>query len=262
MTSLVPAYSIAKPFLAQAVLELGLPLNDQIGKHLPGLHPTYASRTLAKLLNHTAGLADYSFLKEYAPAVDARETAWSREELLERCLVFPHTHDGFQYSNIGYLLLRMLVEHETGATMFEGIKRLVLDPLEIEGFQEWETFGDLVPGYDPRWVYSGTFLASPEDLQAGFVKLAQHRASTRGFIEGIAKVPYENTGFDNPSYGFGFMCDTDGVSEPKFVGHGGGGPGYAHMLLVNTDNWQVGMKSSTSDFNQTEAILALRAQLG
>ena len=256
-----PVYSIAKPFLAQAVLELNLPLTDQIGKHLPGLAAVYASRQIDQLLNHTSGLADYSFLKEYGQAVDARDDAWSREELLERCLVFPHTHQGFQYSNIGYLLLRMLVEAKTDLSMFQAIEQLVLQPLNIEGFTPWETKSDLVPDYDPRWVYSGTFLADQEAIKAGFLKLAKHRSQTIGIETGLAHVPYPNTGFDNPGYSYGFMCDSDGESKAKYVGHGGGGPGYSHMLLINTDTWQADIESSTTDFNQTEAILRLRSAL-
>ena len=255
-----PVYSIAKPFLAQAVLELNLPLNDQIGKHLPDLDPTYATRRIDQLLNHTSGLADYSFLKEYGQAVEAREDAWSRDELLERCLVFPHTHDGFQYSNIGYLLLRMLVESKTNKSMFQAIEQLVFEPLDISGLAEWEIKTDLVPNYDPRWVYSGTFLADEDSIKGGFVKLLQHRAKTLGLNFDIADVPYPNTGFEKPGYGYGLMCDV-ATGSPKYIGHGGGGPGYSHMLLVNTANWQVAIESSTQEFIQTEAILRLRKQL-
>lgn len=228
--------------------------------HLPELAPAYASRRIYQLLNHTSGLADYSFLKEYGQAVEAREDAWSRDELLERCLIFPHTHEGFQYSNIGYLLLRMLVESKTSKSMFQAIEQLVLEPLDIDGFADWENKTELVPNYDPRWVYSGTFLADEESIKKGFVKLVQHRAATIGLDTGIAEVPYPDTGFDHPGYGYGLMSDVRNGS-PLYVGHGGGGPGFAHMLLVNTSNWQVAIESSTQEFNQTEAILRLRKQL-
>ncbi len=259
MPSKFPVYSIAKPFLAEAVLQLGIPIENQIGDHLKNIAPTYASRTIASLLNHTSGLADYSYLPEYGEAVGKREPAWSREELLERCLAFPHSHEGFQYSNIGYLLLRMLLEIETNLSMFRAIEKLVFDPLSISGFEEWENKSDLVPNYDPKWVYSGTFVADKESIEAGFLALAKHRADTIGLGTGLAEVPYSNTGFDSPGYSFGFMCD--GNPEPKFVGHGGGGPGYSHMILVNTSNWKVAMESSTTEFNQSLAIERLKVNL-
>ncbi|MFM2321438.1 MAG: hypothetical protein RL612_585 [Actinomycetota bacterium] len=259
MSAKFPVYSIAKPFLAEAILHLGIPLAHPIGNYLKNIAQIYASRTIASLLNHTSGLADYSFLTEYNEAVAKRETAWSRDELLERCEKFPHSHEGFQYSNIGYLLLRMLLEQETNLSMFEAIKKLVLDPLSITGFEEWDGESDLVPGYDPKWVYSGTFVATKESIESGFLALAKHRASTIGLGTGLAEVPYPNTGFDSTGYSYGFMCD--GNPEPKYVGHGGGGPGFSHMILVNTGNWKVAIESSTTEFNQTEAIGRLKEKL-
>ena len=255
----MPVYSIAKPFLAQAVLELGLPLTDRIGQHLSVISELYADRRIDQLLNHTSGLADYSALAAYGQAVDNHTDAWSREELLEHCAALNHNVDGFNYSNIGYLLLRMMVEEKTGLSMFGAIKALVLDPLAIDGFEEWEARSEIVPGYDPRWVYSGTFLADADSIKRGFVKLVQHRAKTIGLDAGMTLLPHQGTGFDHPGYSYGFMNDVDlATRQPKFVGHGGGGPGFAHMILVNTANWQVGLESSTTDFDQAAAITRLR----
>jgi D-alanyl-D-alanine carboxypeptidase len=258
----IPVYSISKPFLAQAVLELGLPLDSAIGEHLPQLAPAYAKRTLGTLLNHTSGLADYGFLKEYHAAVEAREPAWSRAELLERCLVFPHTFVGFQYSNIGYLLLVMLVEEQTGLEYFEALQELVFGRLNIGGFEKWQAQTNVVPGYDPRWVYSGTFLSDPLNVAPAVAKLAKHRHETLGLGAGQVAVPHENTGFDAPTYNYGFMTDApSNFDRPQFVGHGGGGPGFGLMALVNTETWQGKLEFATEGWNQTEAITRLRAAL-
>ena len=260
MAEKFPVYSIAKPFLAQAVLELGLPLTDRIGQHLSVISEPYADRQIDQLLNHTSGLADYSALAAYRQAVDNRTDAWSRQELLERCTALNHTLDGFNYSNIGYLLLRLMVEEQTGLSMFGAFKELVLDPLAIDGFEEWEARTEIVPGYDPRWVYSGTFLSDGDSIKCGFLKLARHRAETIGLDSGMTLLSYQGTGFDHPGYSYGFMNDVDlETDQPKFVGHGGGGPGFSHMILVNTMNWQVGLESSTDDFEQAAAITRLRA---
>ena len=259
---MIPVYSISKPFLAQAVLELGLPLDSTVGKHLQHLAPAYAERTIGALLNHTSGLADYGYLKQYHAAVEAHEPAWSRADLLERCLVFPHTFDGFQYSNIGYLLLRMLVEQQTGLEYFEALEQLVFHPLKIDGFAKWEAATDVVPGYDPRWVYSGTFLGDPAKVAEAVTRLARHRHETLGLGAGLTFVHHENTGFDAPAYNFGFMADaSENTQLPRFVGHGGGGPGFGLMALVNTETWQGKIEYASHEFNQTEAIGRLRAAL-
>ncbi len=255
----LPVYSIAKTFLAQAIFELRIPLETQLGEHLLGLDPIYSTCKIENLLNHTAGLVDYSQLPEYAKAVANKESAWSRDELLAKALKLPSNRDGFVYSNVGYLLLRMLLEQKTDLSMFQAIEELVLKPLAIRGFKEWEEDSDLVPGYDPKWVYSGTFLATETAILDGYLALIQHRSQTTGLNTGLTPVPYQNTGFDNPHYGFGIMCDVNPqTNEPLFVGHGGGGPGFAQMILLDTTTWKIAIESSTSDFNQTEAILRLR----
>lgn len=261
--NVIVVYSIAKPFLAQAVLELGLPLDAPIGDFVQGLAPVYAQRTIGALLNHTSGLADYSFLQTYGDAVEAREPAWPRQDLLERCLEFAHMAPGFQYSNIGYLLLRTAVEARTGTSFFGALQQLVFEPLGIEGFAEWEAPTNIVPGYDPRWVYSGTFIAEAEAVAPAFAKLVQHRDKTIGLSAGNTAVDHENTGFETPGYGYGLMSDVASENEcPRLVGHGGGGPGFGLMVLTNTANWQTELEYATAGFNQIEAIGRLRAKLG
>ena len=265
---MIPVYSISKPFLAQAVLELGVPIDSTIGEQLPNLAAAYASRKIGALLNHTSGLADYGFLKEYHAAVDAREPAWSRADLLESCEALPHNFEGFQYSNIGYLLLRMLVEKQTGLEYFEALEQLVFHPLNIDAFDKWEVATEVVPGYDPRWVYSGTFVGDPATVADAVAVLARHRheafgvGAVSGLCAGLTPVHHENTGFDAPGYNFGFMTDGGSITElPRFVGHGGGGPGFGLMVLVNPASWLGVLEFATEGWNQTEAIGRLRAAL-
>lgn len=155
--AVIPIYSISKPFLAQAVLELGLPLESTIGRCLTWLAPAYANRRIDALLNHTSGLGSYGELTDYLPSVNARLPSWSREDLLSRCLSIEHKKSGFSYSNLGYLLLVMLVESETALPYFNALEQLVFGPLGITEFSPWNDVSDIVPNYDPGWVYSGTF---------------------------------------------------------------------------------------------------------
>ncbi|OXE36420.1 MAG: hypothetical protein CGW95_07760 [Phenylobacterium zucineum] len=259
---MIPVYSISKPFLAQAVVALGVDLESQIGEHLQGLSATYAERQIGRLLNHTSGLSDYSALAAYNEAVKANEPAWSREELLQRCESLNHAHEGFEYSNIGYLLLLMLVETRNGNRYYEALRELVLEPLGIEGFAEWTTRHPAIPDYDPGWVYSGTFLADPAAIAPAVSRLAQHRASTIGLTAGLKPVPYPNTGFAEPGYSYGFMNDggRDG-GNVRFVGHGGGGPGFQLMVLVQATNFTALVDYSTTGIDQAASIEALKARL-
>jgi CubicO group peptidase (beta-lactamase class C family) len=260
---MIPVYSISKPFLAQAILELGLDLTQPISNYLPGLAEVYGIRKVGALLNHTSGLRDYGPAPKYQQAVAAGEPAWSQAELLLLGENFAHRttdlHE-FEYSNIGYLLLKQALEHTTGLSYFSALNKLVLEPLAITGFVEWAEPHPSIPNYDPSWVYSGTFLGQQDLIAGNLAKLAQHRAETLGLAAGLSSVPYVNTGFENPGYNFGFMVNGN---PPRAVGHGGGGPGFEMMALVSTDDWRSALEVSTEGgFNQTEAIGRLRAQLG
>ena len=255
-----PVYSISKPFLAQAVLELGLDLKAPIGNYLPHLSATYQNRQVGQLLNHTSGLDDYGSMPEYHSAVASHEPAWSREQLLEIAERLPHANSGFQYSNIGYLLLRMAVENQTGLRYFGALTKVVFEPLGIQGFNEWEEENYLVPSYDPRWVYSGTFVSRSDALIPALQKLVAHRKQTAGLEAGLVNVPYPNTGFDQPAYNYGFMLDSNPVTA---AGHGGGGPGYQLMALVNPETGIADFEIATDgSLDQAQAIGRLRAKLG
>ena len=259
---MIPLYSISKPFLAQAVLELGIPIDVPIGKFLPDLDAAYANRAIDKILNHTSGLGSYGELPDYQVSVDEKLPAWPTELLLEKCLSISHDKVGFSYSNLGYLLLIKLVEKETGLRYFNALQYLVFNPLGITDFVEWEQANEVVPGYDPGWVYSGTFLSEPEAIAPAVSKLAQHRSKTLGHRPGLITVDVPDTGFDAPGYNFGFMTDGgfDGA-EPNYVGHGGSGPGYELMVLVNTSTWNSALEYTEKVFVQSEAIRALRNKL-
>lgn len=255
---MIPVYSISKPFLAQAVLELDLPTHNPIGSFLSQLAPVYSGRPLNQLLNHTSGLGSYGELPDYQPAVDAGLPAWPTDLLLTKCLNITHDKTGFSYSNLGYLLLLMLVEHETGLPYFQALQKLVFEPLGLTGFTPWTESNEIVPGYDPRWVYSGTFLSSPESIAPAVAKLAQYRAETIGLNAGLIPVHITDTGFENPGYNFGFMTDGGfGGEQPKWVGHGGSGPGYELIAIVETSTWEGAIEYTTEGFEQSEAIKRL-----
>ncbi len=244
--------------MAEAVLALGVSLEDQIGLHVSGLNECYSNRLIADLLNHTSGLDDYGDMPEYQMAVKEEKSAWSRNQLLELAAKRAHNNVGFRYSNIGYLLLVMLIEKETQSSYFEAIAKLVFNPLNIKDFQPWTERHPSIPNYDPNWVYSGTFLGDPKTIAHSLMILARHRHHSIGLQTGIAQLTYLDTGFKEPGYGFGFMSDGGwNKSEPRYVGHGGGGPGFNLMALVNTANWKYDLEYSIGDFDQSKAITSL-----
>jgi D-alanyl-D-alanine carboxypeptidase len=261
---MIPVYSISKPFLAQAVLELGHDLETPIGDIVSGLPQVFGRRNLGQLLNHTSGLSDYGPMPEYQRAVNANSPAWSRAEFLERVNGLPHDRHGFSYSNIGYFLLRLAVEQHTGLSYFGALKELVFSQLDFTAVAQWENIDDWhfdakpieMQNYDPKWVYSGTFLAEPEALRVAFANLVKLRMAGVGLEAGNTLLDYQDTGMDRPAYNYGFMADGP---LPKFVGHGGGGPGLGLMILgkPGADRFELEYQFG-GGFDQTAAIKRLR----
>ena len=121
--------------------------------------------SLGQLLQHRAGLPDYGGLAHYHQAVARNDEPWPVETLLER--VNAHcSHQrpgqGFAYSNIGYWIVRTLIENYSGEPLGSALDLLVCGPLGVENVWLGETRRDLygvemgdVPAYHPGWVYHG-----------------------------------------------------------------------------------------------------------
>jgi D-alanyl-D-alanine carboxypeptidase len=128
--------SVTKVFVATVVLQLvgegALRLDDEVGPIAEGV-------TLRQLLNHTSGLPDHSgdldsLLEPY------RENRAYRQDLTPRAaLELVHARPrlfppgtGWSYSGGNYLVLALLVEETTGATLREELRARILEPLGLE----------------------------------------------------------------------------------------------------------------------------------
>ena len=155
----LPWWSFTKTVLAAKALRLVA--QDRLSLDEPVKGRPF---TLRQLLQHRARLPDYGSLPAYHRAVEARELPWPPEELMERVradtLVF-EPGGGWGYSNVGYLLIRRLVEEATGEALNQALTRLTFDPLGIEAVKVAVTPGELndtawgnVRSYHPGWVFT------------------------------------------------------------------------------------------------------------
>lgn len=239
VASVLPTYSIAKTFTASALLCQGVRLDSTVGDYLD-VNSRYAALNLKALLQHVSGLPDYHALSEYRLAVEQRSAAWPVEEMLERALAIPMIESGtFSYSNIGFALLRLVLEKTTDMNFFSSLNELVFSPLgisevapltRIEDWRDCELAPAEVLTYDPQWVYPGMVLASIKAMGACF----------QGIFSGALfdptplfdRVPVDSPGhtFKETFYGLGTMIDGD-----RWVAHGGGGPGFTLFVLCKQD---------------------------
>jgi CubicO group peptidase (beta-lactamase class C family) len=133
--SLYPVASLTKLATALAVLRLAdtgrLAPEDELARHLPDAAAAVPGATLRHLLAHTGGLA-VGLAETEVPYREATWPALAAAYLRSAPERPPGT--AFQYGNIGYGLLGVLVERLTGLRVGAALTSLVLEPLGIEGY--------------------------------------------------------------------------------------------------------------------------------
>ncbi len=107
-----PIASITKQFTAVAVMllveEKRLSLDDPVGRHLPELPAEWRAVRIRQLLNHTSGVPDHPVLIREELTPDSVVALAGKEPF--------HFAPGTEsrYSNVGFLVLGMLIEKVTG----------------------------------------------------------------------------------------------------------------------------------------------------
>ncbi|MFE6866598.1 serine hydrolase domain-containing protein [Kitasatospora sp. NPDC057692] len=139
--------SITKTFVATVVLQLvaehRIGLDDPVGKHLPGVLRNGAAISVRQLLNHTAGLYNYTSDPAFAYDDDAAFRTWlstdrwksrTKAELVAVAethpVYFPPGRD-WHYSNTGYIVLGMLIEQATGHSWQQEVESRIIRPLGL-----------------------------------------------------------------------------------------------------------------------------------
>ncbi|HEV7809849.1 MAG TPA: serine hydrolase domain-containing protein, partial [Candidatus Limnocylindrales bacterium] len=167
--------SVSKTFTSAVILELvgegRLRLTDPAAGLLPAGLPIVLDRriTVAMLLNHTSGLADYFLNPRIDLALQRAPTrAWTPAMALRyvgKRLAVPGK--AWHYSNTNYVLLGLIAERLTGRSLAAEIRSRILDPvhLSMTWYQAAEGgLGALAHGY--RFVGSRP-TAKPIDLADG-----------------------------------------------------------------------------------------------
>ncbi len=158
-------YSVTKSLLATATLQLveqgRIALDAPVQTYLPAL-PLATPVTVRQLLRHTGGLPDYGELRAYFEAVQAHPAQpWTPAEFLERTL--PRglkfaPGQGWGYSNVGFLIVRLLLERVTGSPLREVLRQGLFAPLGLQRTFVAETLTDaraLTPGYSGLFSQDG-----------------------------------------------------------------------------------------------------------
>lgn len=242
---IVPWWSFTKTVLAAAALALVRDGRLQLDHRLDGRR-----FTLRQLLQHRAGVVNYGALAAYHRAVESNEEPWTVPELLRKAdageLLFA-PGEGWDYSNIGYLFVRQMVESACGASLDDALQRLIFRPLDIGGpriAMTREDLADVAMGtatsYHPGWVYHGLLVG-----RVDHAALTLDRVQTTDLLpchlrEAMCAVhplggPLQGRPWQTTGYGLGLMIGT-GPEGQHVLGHTGGGPGSTIAVYRNDES--------------------------
>lgn len=254
-------YSITKTLTAVCVLRLdaagALSIDEPIRRWFADL-PVPETVRISHLLRHTSGIRDYGPLRAYHEAVrQTPSTPWTDQEFLDAILpdgLLFEPGSGWSYSNVGYLLLRRLIERATGRSFRQCLHELIVAPLALSDTFVAETiddWGSCVPGYGnevrpdatvvdvrstyhPDWCAPGVGVSTVDDVTRFYDALFAGEVLTHEHFERmieLVRVGRSHPPVVTPSCGMGILGDPDGPFGPSY-GHGGGGPGYSLSACI------------------------------
>jgi len=228
------AGSVGKTFFGAVAMQLvsegRIALDDPISKYL-GAEPWFSRLpngpdiTIRMLMNHTSGLVRYEFDDAFTRAVRVEPyRVWRPEEEVAFILGTEPPFAagrGWTYSDTNYIVLAIIMERVMGESMYDAIRRRVIEPLRLEDIvaQTGPELPGLVQGYAGA---SNPFADSNEVLVNGrFVFDPSFEWAGGGFMVNAAslarwaKLLYENAAF-NASVNADYL---DGV-EARGLGRG------------------------------------------
>lgn len=180
-----PIGSITKTMTGLAITQLivagKIDLDAPAGKYVPGLPVPARDALVRHLLNHTSGLVNYTELPEFPRGAERPVT---RAEVLGWFSVKPLQFEPgtrYNYTNSDTFLLGLIIEHVTGQSYDEYVRRNIFTPFGMQhtsmadwrtlvsqrahGYQRGKTGLVNAPRYDPLIAFSaGSALSTTQDM--------------------------------------------------------------------------------------------------
>ena len=231
-----PIASVTKPMVATAVLqqvEAGkLTLDDTVEQWLPKTVTKGDRMTIRQLLSHRSGVHEPESPEEF-PHVDPLTDREIVKVLGAKPLDFePGT--SARYSNVGYVLLGMILEKVTGASIGAVLDSRIFDLAEMDDSAlaptQWDVRG-YVDGKDVTadtglnvFQAAGGVVSTAEDVDGFFHYLWAGKLLSPDLVEQMSR-PLGDIPPYGGEYGLGIWTAT--FSCGTALGHSGDVPGYA-----------------------------------
>jgi CubicO group peptidase (beta-lactamase class C family) len=237
--------SVGKQFTATAVMMLveegKVSLDEKISKYLGEVPEAWQNITVRHLLTHTSGLTDYpddfDFRRDY-----------TEDELLKRAqAIKPDFKPGekWQYSNLGYLTLGVLIHKVSGQFYGDFLQERVFKPLEMTTtriISEADIIPNRAAGYrlvkdelkNQNWVSPSLNTTADGALYFTVLDMAKWDAALYG--ERLLKktslqqmwTPVRLN--DNTSYDYGFGWGFARINGHRIIEHGGAWQGFTSYI--------------------------------
>lgn len=261
--------SVGKPITGVAITKL---IEDQIinpshfiSEYINLKNDIFNNITIEQLLTHTSGLGDY-----FQQAFDSPHTKWYEEfndfsDIIGKATLLFKPGEKWAYSNLGYLVLGLLVEKLTGMTYYSYISQNIFIPANMTDSGFWlynEPVKNCASGYgydEERGIWrnrtvipvlrgnsSGGWFSTVDNLSKFMEAVLSNKLLSNCYTNAmITSKPELNA----PNYGYGFF-----VTNEK-LGHGGGGTGTSTQLsyykesgctLTVLCNYSIGANEVTS----------------
>ncbi|MEW2912202.1 serine hydrolase domain-containing protein [Leisingera sp. JC11] len=235
--AIFPWWSFTKPVIAALVLRAAEKGLLDLDARLPDW-----PFTTRQLLQHRAGLRDYGPLPAYKTAVAQGIPPWPPSRMLAEAkakeLAYP-PGQGWLYSNIGFLLLRLELEKLHGCGLGQILRRDILQPLGLsarlaETPEDFDALHWDAKGYHPGWVYHGCLMGTAADaarLLHGLLtgSILTHAARSSMLSQQMQAGPIPGRVWKETGYGLGIMNGT-AEGAGRLIGHTGCGPFCANLV--------------------------------
>jgi CubicO group peptidase (beta-lactamase class C family) len=218
--------SVGKQFTATAVMMLveagKIGLNDPLTKYFPEAPPSWKNVTVRELLSHTGGFGDYP--KDFNFRKD-----WTEPQLLKLLESIPLAYPPgtkWEYSNLGYLTLGILIHRVSGEFYGDFLRQRIFQPLGMQATRIISE-ADIVPnraaGYrlvkgelkNQEWVApamnttaDGSLYFSIVDLSRWDAALYEGKLLKRSSFDLMwTPVKLKNGQSNKAGYGFGWFIE-------------------------------------------------------
>ncbi|HSO76194.1 MAG TPA: serine hydrolase [Blastocatellia bacterium] len=243
--------SVGKQFTATAVMMLvedgKIALDDKINKHFTDAPEKWSGITIRHLLSHTAGTTDYpkdfDFRRDYTEA-----------ELLKKAADIPLAFapgEKWSYSNMGYVMLGILISKVTGKFYGEFLQERIFKPLGMTTARIISE-ADIVPnraaGYrqvkgelkNQPWVSPSMNTTADGSLYLTVLDLAKWDAAL--YTEKLLKkssldqmwTPVKLNNGKTKQYGFGWAFED--VRGHRIIEHNGAWQGFTSHIARYVDD--------------------------